>query len=247
MSEPLALSWLRPGMHHQWQQQPIEGPLTLGRSAEAPSDAPHLQIDHPSVAPHHATVQAMGERYTIADAGTAQGTWVNGRRVNKRALLWPGDIIMLGECTVRCLSRGEAHVTRPEPPRPFEGWPTWQWTLAISEKGSGEEIMVFRKDELTVGRVWGNDIALSKPNVSKRHFRLVAHEGKAVIVDHKSGCGTYLNGRKISAPTVIKANDRIYVGDFVIRMAAPLMTVEEAITQSAAIEAIADSEELDVP
>src|SRR6185369_14239140 len=75
---------------------------------------------------------------------------------------------------------------------------------------------VFSKPEVTIGRVQGNDIVLPKGNVSKRHARIVLKDGKFIIVDLKSTNGTYVNGRKITSPLVVKDSDKIYIGDFIV-------------------------------
>jgi pilus assembly protein CpaF len=78
-------------------------------------------------------------------------------------------------------------------------------------------VLTFDKDEITIGRVSGNDIVLAKGNISKRHTRLTKREGGGMeIADLKSTNGTYVNGRKIAGPTNVAASDRIYVGDFLI-------------------------------
>ena len=59
-------------------------------------------------------------------------------------------------------------------------------TLNVTEKGGTPKRIEFDKDEVTVGRVPGNDIVLPKGNVSKRHARIVLKDGKFIIVDLKS-------------------------------------------------------------
>src|SRR5512144_2048861 len=78
------------------------------------------------------------------------------------------------------------------------------FTIIIQEKGGEQRRMVFNKPEVTIGRVQGNDIVLPKGNVSKRHARIVLKDGKFIIVDLKSTNGTYVNGRKITSPLVVK-------------------------------------------
>src|SRR5688572_3329091 len=90
------------------------------------------------------------------------------------------------------------------------------FTILIQEKGGEQRRMVFDKPEVTIGRVQGNDIVLPKGNVSKRHARIVLKDGKFIIVDLKSTNGTYVNGRKITSPLVIKDTDKIYIGDFIM-------------------------------
>src|SRR3954465_7050170 len=90
------------------------------------------------------------------------------------------------------------------------------FTVVITEKTGGQKRLSFGEPEVTVGRVPGNDIVLPKGNVSKRHSRVVKQDGRFFVVDLKSTNGTYLNGRRITTPSVIKPGDKIYVGDFVV-------------------------------
>src|SRR4051812_34459017 len=94
-------------------------------------------------------------------------------------------------------------------------------TLLLTEKGGETKQLNFEKDEVTVGRVQGNDIVLPKGNVSKRHCRVMLQGGKFSVEDLKSTNGTYINGRKIGDVTAVVGTDKIYVGDFVIRVDIP--------------------------
>jgi pilus assembly protein CpaF len=88
--------------------------------------------------------------------------------------------------------------------------------LTMTEKGGEPKALSFDKDEITIGRVSGNDIVLPKGNVSKRHSKLSLREGRVEIIDLKSTNGTYVNGKKITEVTPVGASDRVYVGDFLI-------------------------------
>src|SRR5678815_2879274 len=90
------------------------------------------------------------------------------------------------------------------------------FAIIIQEKGGEQRRLEFDKPEVTIGRVQGNDIVLPKGNVSKRHARIVLKDGKFIIVDLKSTNGTYVNGRKITSPLVVKDSDKIYIGDFIV-------------------------------
>ena len=91
--------------------------------------------------------------------------------------------------------------------------------VTINEKGGQGRQESFDKAEITIGRVQGNDIILPKGNISKRHSRIVLKDGKFIIVDLKSTNGTYVNGKKITAPQVVKSTDKIYIGDFTLQLA----------------------------
>ncbi|MCA9580454.1 MAG: Flp pilus assembly complex ATPase component TadA [Myxococcales bacterium] len=92
------------------------------------------------------------------------------------------------------------------------------FTVAITEKGGAQRQVTFDKAEVTIGRVQGNDIILPKGNVSKRHARIVLKDGRFIVVDLKSTNGTYVNGRKITSPLVVKSGDKVYVGDFILTL-----------------------------
>src|SRR5262244_284027 len=90
------------------------------------------------------------------------------------------------------------------------------FAIVVNEKGGEQKRLDFDKPEVTIGRVQGNDVILPKGNVSKRHSRIVLKDGKFIIVDLKSTNGTYVNGRKITSPLVIKPTDKVYIGDFIL-------------------------------
>ncbi|HZU84600.1 MAG TPA: FHA domain-containing protein, partial [Polyangiaceae bacterium] len=92
------------------------------------------------------------------------------------------------------------------------------FTIVISEKGGAERRETFEKNEINVGRVQGNDLMLAKGNVSKHHARLLYRDGRFIVTDLKSTNGTYVNGRKISQATIVREGDKIYIGDFVLRL-----------------------------
>src|SRR5882672_7942709 len=92
------------------------------------------------------------------------------------------------------------------------------FSVIISEKGGAERRETYDRTEINVGRVQGNDLLLPKGNVSKRHARLMFRDGRFIVTDLKSTNGTYVNGRKIAQATIVREGDKIYVGDFVLRV-----------------------------
>jgi pilus assembly protein CpaF len=92
------------------------------------------------------------------------------------------------------------------------------YAVVITEEGGARRKLDFSKPELTVGRVQGNDIVLSKRNVSKQHARLTLKGEQAVIADLNSTNGTWVNGRKITSPQPLKHGDKIYIADFIITL-----------------------------
>lgn len=92
------------------------------------------------------------------------------------------------------------------------------FSVTISEKGGQQSEYEFSKPEITIGRMKGNDVVLPKGNVSKQHTRIFLRDGDFFIVDLKSTNGTYVNGRKITSEQQIGADDKIYIGDFILQL-----------------------------
>ena len=90
--------------------------------------------------------------------------------------------------------------------------------VTLEEKGGGTEQIEFEKNEITIGRLDGNDLVLAKGNVSKYHSKIVAKDGKFIVVDMKSTNGTFVNGKKIAGPMVLKPTDKVYIGDYIINV-----------------------------
>jgi pilus assembly protein CpaF len=101
------------------------------------------------------------------------------------------------------------------------------FAILLNEKGGEQRRLEFDKSEVAIGRVPGNDIILAKSNVSKRHSRIVLKDGKFIVIDLKSTNGTYVNGRKVLSPLVVKGADKIYIGDFVLSIEDKQSSVEE--------------------
>jgi predicted component of type VI protein secretion system len=71
----------------------VDERLVIGRN----SDGPGRLADDPELSRHHAEiVRAPNGEFTIRDLSSTNGTFVNGTRLNKPAVLTPGDEIQIG-------------------------------------------------------------------------------------------------------------------------------------------------------
>jgi hypothetical protein len=68
-------------------------------------------------------------------------------------------------------------------------------------------------DVTTIGRAPENQIVLASPIVSGYHAEVRHENGQYVLYDKDSRNGTFVNGRRITAPNLIKAGWRIMIGD----------------------------------
>lgn len=110
------------------------------------------------------------------------------------------------------------------------------FSLVVSEKGGETQRFDFDKDEVTIGRIDGNDIVLARGNISKQHTRLVVRDGKVIVVDLKSTNGTFVNGKRLTAPQVVSPGDAVVLGDFMLSL--PGSTADAAASQPRLQEAM---------
>ena len=73
-------------------------------------------------------------------------------------------------------------------------------------------------DVLVMGRSQETDVVLDDPYASEFHLRLVAQENGMMLHDLGSTNGTYVNGRRVSAPTQLRRGDTIQVGKTVMEI-----------------------------
>ena len=77
---------------------PVGEPQLLGRSSES------LPLTDRSVSRRHAELTPDGDAWWVRDLRSANGTWVNGRRVEDRVTLHLGDEITIGKTSLRLAS-----------------------------------------------------------------------------------------------------------------------------------------------
>ena len=85
-----------------------------------------------------------------------------------------------------------------------------------SESQQGREFEV--SDVVVMGRSSETDVVIDDPYASDFHLRLVSQENGIMLHDLGSTNGTYVNGRRASAPTELKRGDTIQVGKTVMEI-----------------------------
>ena len=92
------------------------------------------------------------------------------------------------------------------------------FSILITERGGAQRQLDLDAAEVSVGRLEDNDVVLPRSNVSKRHAQILLKDDRYVLVDLRSTNGTYLNGRRITAPMNVVFGDKIYIGDFILAL-----------------------------
>ncbi|MCA9668288.1 MAG: FHA domain-containing protein [Myxococcales bacterium] len=94
-----------------------------------------------------------------------------------------------------------------------------------------------------IGRSEQADLSVLVPTVSRRHAEVWQAEAGATIRDLSSGHGTYINGTRISKPTVLRQGDLVSLGHDLVFLVSAVESSELDVLEEAALarEAPVDS------
>lgn len=150
-----------------------------------------------SVSRQHALITVTDEgKIYVKDLNSTSGTFVNNQKITQETLLVPGCVLRLANTVV-----------------------DWTKVIQASNKtvvnkmpNQGNSIALnFLK---TIGRAPGCQITFSSPDVSSRHAQIGKNaNGDVVICDCGSTNGTFVNGQRISSPTVLKQGDVVMIAN----------------------------------
>ena len=89
-----------------------------------------------------------------------------------------------------------------------------------------EREIALREGENVLGRVEEGVGGFESPEVSRRHARILVADGKATLEDLESKNGTFLRGKRLTAPSTLSDGDEIRLGRvrMTFRILPPLST-----------------------
>jgi pSer/pThr/pTyr-binding forkhead associated (FHA) protein len=92
-----------------------QGPLVIGRAS-----ACELRLQHPSISRRHAQLIRQGERFTLRDLGSQNGTFVNRVKITGDKEIRLGDEISLGNALLKLRGQGVGTTEQvaAQPPTP---------------------------------------------------------------------------------------------------------------------------------
>jgi pSer/pThr/pTyr-binding forkhead associated (FHA) protein len=218
------------------QRLTVEAELLIGRAMSAEGRLG----DDPELSRRHARVARDAERrLTIEDLGSANGTFVNGRRLDAPRTLDVGDVVSLGR-TVLQVTDASGGVPEQGPQRSAGSAhepaglaaESGEQLLVIEGTGKGRRLTA---DGLVIGRAVGGEGMLpDDPDLSRRHARVARDaEGQLTIEDLGSANGTFVNGLRVRDRQALHVGDLVRVGGTILQ----LIDFERAPTHHPAPEA----------
>jgi len=161
-----------------------------------------IVLDDDLVSGFHANLFYENGSLVCVDLGSANGTYVNDKRITMRTSLDDRDILKLGDTELEVFDENTSRLTVVQP--------AVDKVAEKRDKNQGKAVAVLRLlstgahprecsigDEVVVGRSPENDLVLNLGTVSSRHARIVNTPLGLEITDLGSSNGTYVNGRKV--------------------------------------------------
>lgn len=204
----------------------VDERLTIGRDRSN-----RLVIDDEGISVFHAEIRNEGGKLFLSDAGSVNGTYLNGHRIVQREEIHSGDVIRLHMIDLEVVDPATAVKTintqaiNREPPKPAP----LPWQLkALTGPTSGKMIPV--TSTTVVGRDPSSDLPVNGAHVSRRHAELSIHGGHLHLKDLNSSNGTFLNGKRVDGDVdiALKNGDEVRFDAMIFKVVAPAnLSVEE--------------------
>ena len=155
-------------------------------------------LSFPTVSAHHARIVTDGGATVIEDLGSTNGTAI-GSPENRivHSPLRADDAVFLGSLRVPAV-------------RLLSG------DLALG--GEANAVVTLAGESLVLGRDPACDHVLDHPAVSRRHARISRRGDLVVVEDLGSANGTFVNGKRVTGPVVVKAGDVVALGSFTFEL-----------------------------
>jgi len=191
----------------------VEDGLLIGRAA--PEADGRLGGD-PELSRGHARVfRGADGRLAIEDLGSANGTFVNGERIDAPLTLDLGDVVRMGRTVLEVRDRSGAVPEKLPPPADEPpSVPAGAGAELVVTAGTAAGRRLSLKDELVIGRAVAGDGRLSDDHeLSRRHARLARDAGgQLTIEDLGSANGTFVNGERLAGRQVLNIGDSVRIG-----------------------------------
>ncbi|MEN9259173.1 MAG: FHA domain-containing protein [Gloeomargarita sp. SRBZ-1_bins_9] len=204
-------------------------PLVKERILLGRHPACDIVIEESVVSGRHARLERQPDgSYVIVDLESSNGLYYNGQRVPRHHLR-PGDVLKIGNrvtLTYQILSADQPATWQSGGEDPSQTVVMTGAPVAISE--SQPTLVNLRgRQVLTIGRDPRNDLVIAHPTVSRFHARVERHDGSFVLTDLGSTNGTFVNGKPVTQPYVLRARDTIRIGSHLL-----VLNMDETLVQT---------------
>ena len=182
------------------QDYAVADTVRIGAAREA-----DVRIRAKGVSRIHATLWREGDNYYLEDAGSTNGTFLSGIRIQKDRLRHL-DVVTLGRSVDLIFVVRDNEPSAAAPARPSGIFSATLEPLDGPDAGTPIDVP---KGEITLGRADSNNIVVDSRAVSKVHARVERTPDVVRLQDLGSVNGTFVNDTRIDSPVVLGRGDRI--------------------------------------
>ena len=184
-----------------------------------------VRLTERNISRRHARIAREAERWIVFDAGSYNGCYVNGARVNQRQDLTHGDLVQLGDYRLELIDEAleqpapgfDSKATVPAAPRAQTLLGQPDRLVMLVGPTPGVEYPLSAAPRNVIGRGEECDISVNHPSVSRVHAEVQAlGDGRYEIVDRESANGIRVNGVELPR-SLLDARDNIELGDVIFK------------------------------
>jgi len=168
-------------------------------------DSNEVRLPFEGISRSHARILRDEKGYRLEDAGSANGTFLNGQRVVRSQRLEHLDVIRLGRF------HRLIFVRRATPLAPISRRGILNAWLEIVDAGP-EQRRDIPRGAITLGRSPAANVHVDSQLVSKLHARIERTSDQLCLTDLQSSNGTFVNGKRIEMQ-VLANGDEITLGN----------------------------------
>jgi ABC transport system ATP-binding/permease protein len=184
-----------------------------------------VRLTERNISRRHARIARETDRWVVFDAGSYNGCYVNGARVNQRQDLAHGDLVQLGDYRLELVDEAleqpapgfDSKATVPAAPRSQALLGQPDRLVMLVGPTPGVEYPLNLSPRNVIGRGEECDISVNHPSVSRVHAEIQAlGDGRYELVDRESANGIRVNGVELPRG-LLDARDNIELGDVVFK------------------------------
>lgn len=192
-------------------------PISKGEWLIGRQEGNAVVLQSPSVSRQHARIYTAQGRCFIQDLKSANGVYMDGRRVEEVEELRAGQDVLIGEFSMRLEPEGAGEGGAPSLSTHIVSQDReYARIVGLNGPFEGEEFTLSEKEN-TIGRTEENLILLPDPSVSRQHARVVVEDnGRHVVFDLHSSNGSYVNRKRIQR-AVLREGDVMTIGNVSFR------------------------------
>ena len=236
----------------------ISGPLagqslSLDRELVVGRDAADLTIDDPEISRRHAVMRPVEGGVQVEDLGSSNGTLVDGRRIDAPTTLSRNGVVQVGGTKIAVDMAPSDVASEQPPPDPDvtaargtavrgrggaaaeQGGPAPRLLLRFVNGTAPGTLVPIGPDPFVIGRgETGMGMLDHDPELSRKHAQVSQVDDRVVVEDLGSTNGTFVNGHRIAAPTVLKPDDSLYLGATTLQLVELSAEAPSSVARAAA-------------